>query len=112
MSQRSVWKGCGGRMLVVGGQGGGRRIRGTDLRAGDVGGVGDGAVAGHGVFEDGLDVDWKGGWGLVWVGGEAGEEKRTDHAAVKVLHAAGLGDVAGDAQVEEDVVDVGVPVGL
>jgi hypothetical protein len=33
-----------------------------------------------------------------------------DHAPVKVLHAAGLGNVARDAEVEEDVVHVGVLV--
>lgn len=32
----------------------------------------------------------------------------TYHPAVEVLHASGLGDVAGDSKVEEDVVHVGV----
>src|SRR5690349_21128729 len=36
----------------------------------------------------------------------------TNHSSIKVLHSASLCNVARDAKIEEDVVEVGVPVGL
>ena len=36
----------------------------------------------------------------------------TDHPPIKVLHSALLSNVARDAEIDEDVVEVGVLVGL
>jgi len=46
------------------------------------------------------------------VSGEEGKVKLTDHASIKVLHTTLLSDVAGDTEVQEDVIHVGVLVGL
>lgn len=53
------------------------------------------------VFGDGLDVYWT---VLVHVRGVMKVWERTNHPPIKVLHPPLLGNVARDAEVEEDVV--------
>jgi hypothetical protein len=62
------------------------------------------------VLDDGLDVDWR--LNRQRVQRIVARVALTDHAPVKVLHPTLLGDIARHAEVEEDVVKVGVLVGL